>query len=313
MGSGRYRTSTKADLLLRFFTNPYLITSLGILCWSGNFVVGRWANIDVPPIALSFWRHLFAAVVIVPFVLPYLKKDMAEIGNSLWSIAAMGGLLAAGNTLVYYAVLHTTVTNAALINAGVPVATIAFSWLLLRDLINRWQAVGIVLAFSGIVLVVTRADTGILMSLRFGPGDLFMLLSVVCWAMYLVMLKRTPVSVSPLTLLFVMTVSGTAWLTPAYGVELAMGLRMDWSWITLACLGYVVLFSTLVAWACVNYGALKLGPNRASAFMCLHPVFGAILGAIFFDEVLRGYHWAGTALVLIGVVMVSRAYAARTE
>ena len=29
--------------ILKLFTNPYLITSIGILCWSGNFVVGRWA------------------------------------------------------------------------------------------------------------------------------------------------------------------------------------------------------------------------------------------------------------------------------
>ena len=199
-------------------------------------MVGRWANIDVPPIALSFWRHLFAAVIIIPFVLPYLKKDLPGMRAGLWSLGTMGVLLAAGNTLVYYAVLHTTVTNAALINAGVPVATIAFSWLLLRDMINRWQAVGILLAFGGIVLVVTRADAGVLMSLEFGLGDLFMLLSIVCWALYLVMLKRAPVAVSPWTLLFALTVSGTLWLIPVYEVELTLGIRMDWTWVTLACL-----------------------------------------------------------------------------
>ena len=295
---------------MRFFANPYLLTSLGILCWSGNFVVGRWANVDIPPVALSFWRHLFACVLIAPFVLPYLRRETPEIRDSLRGIAVIGLMLAVGNTLVYYAILYTTVTNAALINAGVPVATVAFSWLLLRDVINRWQAIGILLAFAGIALVVTKARLGILLSLEFGLGDLFMLLSVLCWAMYLVMLKRARISVSPLTLLFALTAAGTVWLIPAYGAELAAGIRMDWSWLTLASLGYVVVFSTIVAWACVNYGTMKLGPNRASAFMCLHPVFGAILGAIFFAEVFRGYHMVGTVLVLAGVVMVSRAYAA---
>ena len=295
----------------RFFTNPYLITSIGILCWSGNFVVGRWANIDVPPIALSFWRHFFAALMILPFVLPLMKKESPVARGSWRAIAIMGALLAAGNTLVYYAVLHTSVTNAALINAGVPVATVAFSWLVLRDIINRWQAIGILLAFAGIAIVVTRAQIAVLLGLEFGPGDLFMLLAVVCWAMYLVMLKRAPIAISPVSLLFVLTAAGTAWLIPAYGIELVLGLRMEWTLLTLASLGYVTVFSTIVAWACVNYGTFRLGPNRASAFMCLHPVFGAILGAIFFEEVLRGYHWLGSALVLIGVVMVSRAYAAK--
>jgi drug/metabolite transporter (DMT)-like permease len=44
--------------------------------------------------------------------------------------------------------------------------------------------------------------------------------------------------------------------------------------------------------------------------MCLHPVFGAILGMIFFNEVLRSYHIVGTLLVLIGIFLVSRAMAA---
>ena len=87
----------------------------------------------------------------------------------------------------------------------------------------------------------------------------------------------------------------------------AIGLRMDWSWLALASLGYVAVFSTIVAWACVNYGTFKLGPNRASAFMYLHPVFGAILGAIFFSETLSAHHWVGIVLLLIGVVMVSKA------
>jgi len=285
------------------------MTSIGILCWSGNFVVGRWANVDIPPNALSFWRHLIACMMILPFVIPHLRIDRSAIRAGYVAIAIMGALLAAGNTLVYYAIMYTTVTNAALINAGVPVATVAFSWLVLRDVINRWQAIGILLAFTGIAIVVTKAQMGILLALEFGLGDLFMLLSVMCWAMYLVMLKRGRISVAPLTLLFVLTTAGTAWLVPAYGVELALGYRMDWTWLTLASLGYVTVFSTIIAWACVNYGTFKLGPNRASAFMCLHPVFGAILGAIFFSEIFRAYHGIGTVLVLIGVFMVSRAYA----
>jgi len=295
--------------ILKLFTNPYLMTSIGILCWSGNFVVGRWANVDIPPIALSFWRHLIAFAMILPFVIPHMKTDRSAIRAGIPAIVIMGALLAAGNTLVYYAIMYTTVTNAALINAGVPVATVAFSWLVLRDVINRWQAIGILLAFTGIAIVATKARMGVLLNLEFGLGDLFMLLSVVCWAMYMVMLKRGRISVAPLTLLFVLTAAGTAWLVPAYGVELALGIRMDWTWLTLASLGYVTVFSTIIAWACVNYGTFKLGPNRASAFMCLHPVFGAILGAIFFSEIFRAYHGIGTILVLTGVFMVSRAYA----
>ena len=261
--------------------------------------------------ALSFWRHFFSIAIVVPFVIPILKADWPTMKTRLGSFIAIGALLAAGNTLVYFAVLETTVVNAALINAGVPVAAVFFSWLILRDLINRWQAVGIVLAFGGIITVVTKAQLGILLTLQFGWGDVYMTLAVLCWALYMVLLKRAQVKISGLSLLVVLTVFATLWLIPAYGVELSMGYTMSWTALTWAALGYVSVFSTIVAWICWNRGTLEIGPNRASAFMCLHPIFGSVLGMIFFDEALRPYHAIGTVLVLTGVVMVSRVYGSR--
>lgn len=131
---------------------------------------------------------------------------------------------------------------------------------------------------------------------------------MVCWALYMVLLKRAAVDVPPWTLLVVLSAGGAAWLAPAYAAEAALGETIAWTGLTFACLGYVALFSTVVAWACWNRGTLAIGPNRASAFMCLHPVFGPVLGMAFFGERLFGYHAAGTALVLVGVFMVSRAY-----
>jgi drug/metabolite transporter (DMT)-like permease len=288
--------------------SPYLLLSFAILCWGGNFVVGRLANLDVPPVALSFWRHLLATVIILPFALPALKRDWPTVRKNLGTAAVWSALFVAGNTLVYFAVLNTTITNAALINAGVPVAAAFFSWLILRDLINRWQALGIALCFLGIAFVVTRSDLGLLLRLELNWGDLFMLLAVLCWALYMVLLKRAHLGVSPLTVLFVLAAGGTLWLVPCYGIEIATGATMAWTGLTAASILYVALFSTIVAWACWNSGTLRIGPNRASAFMSLHPVFGAALGAIFFGEVLRPYHLYGTALVLVGVFLVSRLY-----
>lgn len=297
---------------LAVLTSPYLLLSLAILMWGGNFVVGRLVQFDTPPLALSFWRHLFAAAIILPFALKALAADWPTVRRRFATVALLSVVFVAGNTLVYFAVLHTTVTNAALINAGVPVMAVFFSWLILREFINRWQALGIAFCFLGIAVVVTRADLGVLLGLSFGWGDLFMLLAISCWALYMVLLKRAKLAVSPITMLVAITAGGTIWLIPAYGAEIALGGRMTWSWLTILGLLYVALFSTIVAWACWNYGTLKLGPNRASAFMSLHPVFGAGLGILFFDERLFPFHIYGTVMVLIGVFLVSRAWSRAT-
>ena len=97
---------------------PYALCSYAILCWAGNFVVARLANLDVPPISLSFWRHVLAALMVLPLVIPVLRSDWPTIRHHWGTFAILSFLFVAGNTLVYFSVLHTTVINAALINAG---------------------------------------------------------------------------------------------------------------------------------------------------------------------------------------------------
>jgi drug/metabolite transporter (DMT)-like permease len=291
---------------LAFVKSPYVALSFAILLWSGNFVVGRLANLDAPPVALSFWRHVLAAVMVAPFVIPHLARDRPIIRRHGFMFVVMCVLFVAGNTLVYFSILETTVINAALINAGLPVAAVFFSWIILRDIISPLQAVGIAACFGGIVVVVTRADLGVLLGLEFGIGDIFMLLAILCWALYMVLLNRAAIKVSPWTLLLVLSGGGALLLVPAYMIEINQGKSIAWTWLTGGSLIYVALFSTIIAWACWNYGTMRIGPNRASSFMLLHPMFGALLGMMFFAEALQIFHGVGMVLTLAGVYLVSR-------
>jgi drug/metabolite transporter (DMT)-like permease len=295
------------------FTSPYALCSYAIICWAGNFVVARLANLDVPPVSLSFWRHILAALMVLPLVLPVLRTDWPVIKSNLGLFSVLSFLFVTGNTLVYFCVLYTTVINAALINAGVPVVAVFFSWLILRDVINQWQGLGIALSMTGIAIVVSRGNLAALGSLDFQLGDLFMLLAIVAWALYMVLFKRAGLKISPWTLLLVLCGGGTIWLIPAYALEIASGATTLFSLLTIASLIYVALFSTIIAWACWNSGTLRIGPNRAASFMSLHPVFGSALATIVLGEVLQGFHVAGTIPVLIGVYLVSRAYGTKKE
>ena len=41
---------------------PYLLLTMAVLFWAGNFILGRAFHNDIPPIALAFWRWLGASV-----------------------------------------------------------------------------------------------------------------------------------------------------------------------------------------------------------------------------------------------------------
>ncbi|MBW2182079.1 MAG: EamA family transporter, partial [Deltaproteobacteria bacterium] len=46
---------------------PYLLLTLTVLFWSGNFILGRGVHDVIPPIAMSFWRWTIALLIILPF------------------------------------------------------------------------------------------------------------------------------------------------------------------------------------------------------------------------------------------------------
>jgi len=284
----------------------YGLCTFAILCWSGNFIVGRLAHLDIPPVALSFWRHILAALIVAPLAYPYIRQEWPELRKRWRTIALLSGLFVTGNTLVYFVVNMTTVINAALINAGQPVITVLFSWLILRDLVRQRQSLGILLSLIGILVVLTRADPAVLLALDYRWGDLLMFLAIVAWGLYMVLFKHHGLALSPLSMLWTLMVGGSLWLAPFYVIEMNLGAGMRLTLHSLASLGYVTLFSTLIAWACWNSGIHRIGPNRAASFVYLFPVFGPLLAMVFLGESLRFFHFIGTGLIVLGVSLVVR-------
>jgi len=69
---------------------------------------------------------------------------------------------------------------------------------------------------------------------------------------------------------------------------------------------YLAVASTLVAVYFWNVAIRSVGASRASVFVNLLPVFGAIFAMQFLGERLYLFHVAGAALVFVGIVMAVR-------
>lgn len=64
----------------------------------------------------------------------------------------------------------------------------------------------------------------------------------------------------------------------------------------------VVLGSSLAFW--LWFEALRVELNRANAYTFLVPIFGLMIGAAFFRELLEAVQAAGVILVLTGIFLV---------
>lgn len=272
-----------------------------MLCWAGNFIVGRWSAGQIPPITLSFLRWTGAAILLLPFAWPYLRRDWPVIRRNF---PILIGLVVIGtglfNSLQYIALNGTTATNGSIINSTSPVMIAVISYFLGRERLGGLQCLGISISLVGVLCLVARGELSNITELSFYWGDLVMLGAMLMWAVYTILLdKRPPISALGFACF---TYLGASVLNAGLaGAELAAGARIIWSTEVIMAIAYVTIFPSLIAYLCYNRGVEILGPTRAGVFMHLVPLFTMGFAVAFLGEQLALYQLAGLVLILAGV------------
>ncbi len=290
-----------AHRLPRALFHPYLLLTLTVLFWSGNMVVGRGLRDAVPPMSLAFARWSLALLLTLPFAWPHLKA-LRGMTQKQWGVLVVLGVLGVGayNTLAYVALVHTTATNAALLNSFIPIAIIAISWFM-GHRATLVESVGVGVSFVGVMTIVSRGDLAVLAGLSLNVGDLWMLAAVLSWALYTLGLRWRPAGLHPMALLATLTVIGLMVLAPLAWWELASGAQLQLTPSALAGVAYTGIFPAFLGYVFYNRAVGEVGASRAGLFIHLMPAFSTILATLFLGEVPRAYHFFGIALILTGI------------
>ncbi|HEX2537127.1 MAG TPA: DMT family transporter [Pseudolabrys sp.] len=285
--------------------NPYLLLALAALFWSGNHIVGRAIGGHVPPVGVSTIRWLIPSILIWPWVRPHLKRDWPAIRRHwkamLWLGVTGGALFTA---LQYVGLQYTTALNVSVLNSLVPVLIVATSAALFRDRISPMQLAGIVVSSLGVLTIIGRGSLDVLERLAFNWGDLIILFNMLVFAIYAACLRLRP-PMHWLSFIFVFAVLSVVMTLPFAVLEFVQGERFKADWETIAAIGYVSIFPSVIAFAAWNRGVELIGANRSGPFLHLVPVYTAIFGSALLGEHLAAFHVAGFALILAGVWLAS--------
>jgi drug/metabolite transporter (DMT)-like permease len=282
-----------------------------MMCWAGNWVVGRAIRESMPPVALNFWRWAIALVILAPFALPGLRGKGPVLRRNWPLLLALGfsGVLMF-QVLVYLGLQSTTTVNAVLMNSAAPMFIILCSWLMERDRTSLRQILGMAISFCGIVVIMEEGDLAALADFRFKFGDLVILAAMPFWGIYAVLLKRRPRELDGLGLLFAICAAGVLLLAPVYAVETLFFRAPVLSLASASAVLYVALFASLLAYVCWNYGVAEVGPNRSGFMIHLLPAFGTVAAILFLGESVHLYHFAGIGTILAGVALATSSRAA---
>ncbi len=283
---------------------------LASLFWAGNALVARGFNQSIPPLSLAFWRWVLALSLVLPFVAGPLWQQRAALRRAGWRLVLLAGLGISGySLLLYYAAQTTAAINITLLGTCLPLMLFLGSGLLLGEWPARRTWWGMGLAALGLLVLISAGSWQRLLSLRFTPGDLLMLLGVLDWTLYSLLLRRWSGYLAPisgLVQLAAMMALGVLLLLPLYLFDLLQGHSFELSPANLAAIAYTALFASLFAYLAWNNGIKVLGAAKVGLSNYLMPVFTAVLGWLLLDEGLQGFHWTGAALIFAGLLLANR-------
>ena len=286
----------------------YFLLVLATVFWSGNFIVGKFATLfEIPPLRLNVLRWISAWLILIPFTYKEIYNNYSYIKKNFLIISFLGIItISTFNSVVYVALNYTQVINAVLVLAVIPAVTIILSSLMKIDKTNNFQIFGLILSIIGVGSIISNGNIQKIISLSFNKGDLWMLVCVLTWSLYSTLLKKNKFNFSQFTLIQLMVSVGILFLIPQYFYEQSIGLEVNYNKPFFLILFYVVIFPAIAAYYCWQKGVEIIGPNRATMFVQLMPLFSSVMAIIIFNEKFEIYHFVGATFIVSGIYLSNK-------
>lgn len=261
--------------------------------WGANFVITKWGLQDLPPILFTCLRY---TLVMFPIIF-FIKK-----GNLSWKL-----ILQIGTTLGIFTFTLAFIGIALGVDAGITsllmqfqiIFTLILSAMFLKDIPNKSQISGAIIAIFGVFILIYEANYGStligvvfvisgaffsgLTKIFMKKGGKYNAFSLMIWMSI----------IPPIPLLLLSLFFETGQLEAIANV----------SYKGISALLFNAFVSTILGFGLIGYLIRLYSPNQIAPFAFLVPVFGLFLGFIFFNETLGYLSMFACFLILFGFIL----------
>jgi len=170
-----------------------ILLALAAFGWGTNTIASKLAVGEVSPMMLIFIRWAIVAILLSLVYFRQMVKCWPVINERLGWVILMGGLgLSMFNALFYLSAHYTTALNLGIIQSTMPAMILLGSFIFWGTKVSRLQFLGLLFAFVGAVLIVTKGNFFELITFSFNIGDLLMFTACIFYAGYAVGLRGRP-------------------------------------------------------------------------------------------------------------------------
>jgi len=282
----------------------YLKPLLATLFWGVSFIATKTALNELTPLMIIICRLLLGITFLTILAL-YTKRDFSIKLKQHAFILLLAAIAVFHLWIQVTGLQYTSAANTGWIIGTAPVFIAIMGVIFFREKINLKQLTGIIIAFSGLLLLISKGEIS---SIGFvsNKGDFLVLASAFTWGAYSMVNKKISLTYPPLmTILYLFIIMAVLILPFTANEETILRLEhlSSIGWISIIFLGIFCSGIAYVLWA----QSLKdMDSSKVGAFLYFEPFVTVFSAWIFLHENITLIMLVSGIIIIVGVIIVNR-------
>ena len=284
----------------------YTLMILAMATWGLSWTNAKVLSDYGPSSVVVFWRFFFSSITMIP-VLWLTGNDFRVTRQGMKYIFPGAVFISLYNIFFFVGTDRGSASVGGIIVPTFnPVITFIISVLLLKQVFSRKDIIGLVLGFTGGVIVLQAWTLSL--EQMIANGNLYFICASVSWGIMSIISGRSHAHVSTLSFSFwVYTISTLIYLGATWNENILLIFTYDWIfWVNMFFLSAgAMVFGTTVYFI----GTTRLGPEKASAFIFTVPVTALLFSVLLIGERLEMTTLVGGIMTMTAVYLINKSHA----
>ena len=284
----------------------YTLMILAMATWGLSWTNAKVLSDYGPSSVVAFWRFFFSSITMIP-VLWLTGNDFRVTRQGMKYIFPGAVFISLYNILFFVGTDRGSASvGGIIVPIFNPIITFIISVLLLKQVFYRKDIMGLVLGFTGGVIVLQAWTLSL--EQMIANGNLFFICASISWGIMSIISGRSHGHVSTLSFSFwVYTISALIYLGVTWNKDILLIFTYDWIfWVNMFFLSAgAMVFGTTVYFL----GTTRLGPEKASSFIFMVPVTALLFSVLLIGERLEVTTMIGGIMTMTAVYLINKSHA----
>ena len=284
----------------------YILMILAMATWGLSWTNAKVLSDYGPSSVVAFWRFFFSSIAMIP-VLWLTGNDFRVTRQGMKYIFPGAVFISLYNIFFFVGTDRGSASMGGIIVPTFnPVITFIISVLLLKQVFSRKDIIGLVLGFTGGVIVLQVWTLSL--EQMIANGNMYFICASISWGIMSIISGRSHGHVSTLSFSFwVYTISALIYLGVTWNKDIFLIFTYDWIfWVNMFFLSAgAMVFGTTVYFLATT----RLGPEKASAFIFMVPVTALLFSVLLIGERLEVTTMIGGIMAMTAVYLINKSHA----